>query len=474
MIIAGFLFFLLAFVIIGMLSFFSSRNSAEDYLIAGKSISPWLAGLSAVATNNSGFMFIGMIGLTYSTGLSSIWLMIGWIIGDFVGNLLAVRQIHHASSRKNIHSFGGLLAHWHGTHYVWLRRLSGLLTVVFLGAYAAAQLKAGDKATAVIFGWDPSTGIVIGAIMVLLYSFSGGIRASIWTDAAQSFVMLFGMLLLMFTGLHHVGGIDHATQALQQVDEPGFMNWFPDKSPLGILLFIIGWFFGGMAVLGQPHIVIRFMSLDRPENINRLRVYYYTWFIFFYSATIAVGLLARILLPDTQGFDQELALPYMAKLLLPDVLVGLMLAAMFAATMSTADSLVIACSGAITRDFLDRKHHSLHAAKIATTLVVITALVIALSDNKTVFKLVLLAWGLLAASFVPLVLLYASNRLPSQPLAIAMMLTGIGSYLLWRQLDLGGLIYEVAPGILSGLLVYLLARIIVPGHTSRRVRESTD
>ena len=471
MITAGFLFFLLLFVIIGMLSYFKSKNSAEDYLIAGKSIAPWLAGLSAVATNNSGFMFIGMVGLTYTTGLASIWVMIGWIFGDLLGNLLAVRQIRLASGQKSIHSFGGLLANWHGTDYTWLRRLSGLLTVIFLGAYAAAQLKAGDKATTVIFGWEQSSGIIIGAVIVLLYSYAGGLRASIWTDAAQSFVMLFGMLLLMFAGTQYIGGVEPVMAALGNVSHD-YMNWFPDKTTLGIVLFIVGWIFGGMAVLGQPHVVIRFMSLDKPEHINRLRVYYYSWFTLFYGATIIVGLLARIILPETQGFDQELALPTMAKLLLPDVLVGLILAAMFAATMSTADSLVIACSGAITRDFLPHQKHSLRAAKMATAFVVLTALVIAISDSKTVFNLVLLAWGLLASAFVPLILVYSRKQLPSEPLAIMMVLVGVAGYLFWYYLGLGGLIYEVVPGIMSGLLVYWGTLLFAP-HQIRQVAYST-
>lgn len=455
MITASFIFCLLIFVIIGTLSYFKSQKNAEDYLIAQKSISPWLAGLSAVATNNSGFMFIGMIGLTYATGLSSIWLMIGWIIGDFIGNLLAVKQIRIASAQNNVHSFGGLLAHWHGNNYILLRRLSGLLTVIFLGAYAAAQLKAGDKATMIIFGWQQSTGIIIGAVIVFIYSFAGGLRASIWTDAAQSFVMLFGMLLLMFAGLQYVGGVDSALTKLNNVNSD-YMNWVPNKTSIEIVLFILGWIFGGISVLGQPHIVIRFMSLDKLEHINRLRIYYYSWFTFFYVTTIIVGLLARIILPDVQGFDQELALPTMAKLLLPDILVGLILAAMFAATISTADSLVIACSGAITRDFLLTENHSLTAAKMATAFIIITAVIIAISDNKTIFNLVLLAWGLLAAAFVPLILVYSRKKSPSQPLAITMMLVGIAVYLFWYYMELGELVYEVLPAILSGLLVYFV------------------
>lgn len=458
MIIASFIGFLLMFAAIGMLSMVKSRHTTVDYLVAGRNISPWLAGLSAVATNNSGYMFIGMIGLTYSTGLSSIWLMLGWIAGDFIASLLMMRQIRITSGQQDIHSFGGLLAQWHHTDYNILRRLTGLLTIIFLGSYAAAQFSAGSKALYVLFGWDLTSGAVIGAVLVLLYSFAGGLRASIWTDAAQSLVMIFSMGLMMAVAASHIGGVDKIYSSLQAV-EPDYMSWFPDSSWIGIVLFILGWVFAGFGVAGQPHIVIRYMTLDRAENINRFRIYYYSWFTLFYSATIVVGLLARVLLPDAGEFDAELALPMLSQQLLPDVLVGLMLAGLFAATMSTADSLVLSCSAAITRDLLPEHKGGYMVTKFATAVVVLLALLIAISGNQSVFQLVLIAWGLLAAAFVPLLSVYALGGRPSEWLAIAMMVVGIAVFLLWREEGLSGLVYEIMPAMLAGLLLYAVAAL---------------
>ncbi|MDQ6979059.1 MAG: sodium/proline symporter, partial [Mariprofundaceae bacterium] len=297
MILSGFLFFLLLFLAIGLASLLRSQGSSEDYLVAGKSVPAWLAGLSAVATNNSGFMFIGMIGLTYSIGLSSIWLMIGWICGDLLVSLLTLRPIHKASRADNVHSYGGLLAHWHGEDNHLLRRFVGMLTIFFLTLYAAAQLKAGSKATSVLLEWDPSTGVIVGALIVLVYSAAGGIRASIWTDAAQSVVMLVGMALLIFGGLELAGGWSQAVLQMGESD-PHYLALFPDTDLIGILLFILGWVFGGIAVVGQPHIVIRFISLDSADHINRMRCWYYGWFTLFYGATIMVGMLSRIAFPE--------------------------------------------------------------------------------------------------------------------------------------------------------------------------------
>ncbi len=453
--IASFIFFLLMFAVIGGLSMMRRKTTTEDYLVAGRNMPPWLAGLSAVATNNSGYMFIGMIGLTYTTGLSSVWLMIGWILGDFAASLLIMKKVRIATEVHDVHSFGGLLAQWHHTDYNVLRRVAGILTILFLGAYAAAQFTAGSKALHVLFGWDLSTGAIIGAALVLLYSYSGGIRASIWTDAAQSFVMIASMLMLMYVAAAHIGTPARIWDELVGV-APGYMDWFPGTSWIGAVLFVAGWIFAGFGVAGQPHIVIRYMTLDDPDNINRFRAYYYSWFIAFYSATIVVGLLARLLLPATGSFDAELALPTISQHLLPGVLVGLMLAGLFAATMSTADSLILSCSASLTRDLLPEHKSGYKATKLATAGVVLVSLLLSLSGNKSVFALVLIAWGLLAAAFVPLMTVYALDKQPSEKVALTMMGGGVTAFLLWREMGLSHVAYEVMPAILVGLAIFFV------------------
>lgn len=455
MILASFSAFLLLFLAIGLSSAARSRRSAEDYLIAGKSVPPLLVGLSAIATNNSGFMFIGMVGYTYAEGLTSLWLMIGWIAGDFAASMIAVRQIQSVSRRREICSFGDLLSRWHGQDYRVLRLLAGVLTVLLLCVYAGAQFKAGSKATGALLGWAPDTGIWISAGIVLLYSFFGGIRASIWTDVAQSVVMVLGMGVLFYAGLQATGGMTNALATLDAV-APGYMSILPQRSGAGVWLFIAGWLFGGLSVIGQPHIVIRFMSLDSPTHVTRMRLYYYSWFLLFYGLTIAVGLFSRLVIPPTAGFDAEVALPVMAQTLLSPWFVGLVLAAMFAATMSTADSLVLACSSALSRDLFPGGGWTLPAVKGGTVLVLASALAIALSGSQTVFALVLDAWGLLASAFVPLVLVQAGGRKPSEVVAVLMVMAGVAVFVTWQWLGLEAVTYAAAPGIVTGLLVYIL------------------
>ncbi len=464
MILFSFCIFLLFFVIIGVLSLLQNKHTSTDYLIANHSIQPWMAALSAVATNNSGYMFIGMIGFTYMVGFSSIWLMVGWILGDFISSIFIHKKLRIQTERKKEISYASLLARWDSVDHRWVRLFGGIVTVIFLGAYSAAQLKAGSKALYVLLGWDYSAGAIIGAAIVLIYCFAGGIRASIWTDVAQSFVMIFAMSVLFIVSLMEIGGFSSFYHQLHQVS-PTYMNLFPPGMSFGFfwgpILFVAGWLFAGFGVIGQPHIMIRFMAINNPDNMTRTRVYYYAWFIAFYLLTFAVGLLARIIMPEAGVFDEELALPMLAKQLLPDAFVGLVLAGLFAATMSTADSQIISCTAAISQDFELNKKNSYWLTKLITVFVTSVALVIALFGHESVFRLVLIAWSALASTFAPLLIVYCMGARPSQLTALSMMVLGLSSALGWSVLGHGAIIYEIMPGMIAGFLPFIVGNIYI-------------
>ncbi|XOV85095.1 MAG: sodium/proline symporter [bacterium] len=460
MIATSFLCFLGLFVFIGVLSRRYAKPTRRSYLLAGQDVKPWLVGLSAVATNNSGYMFIGVIGYTYMTGLPAIWLMIGWILGDLIASSVVHRRLREASTSAAGNTFPAILASWHGQQFKAVRVIGGLITVVFLGTYAAAQLTAGSKALHVLFGWSESTGAIIGAAMVLAYCLAGGIRASIWTDAAQSIVMIAAMTLILVVGVASLGGPGTTWQQLNDVS-PTYMSLFPQGLALGDtygpLLFVVGWLFAGFSVVGQPHIMVRFMALDHARNINRARLYYYLWFVAFYFIANAVALISRLLIPDAGGFDPELALPTIAVNLLPPVMVGLVLAGIFAATMSTADSLILSCAGSVSEDIIELPH-KVWITKASTIAVCLFALWLALSSERSVFDLVVASWAVLAACFGPLLTIYALNQRPTQALALTMMFTGLISVYVWLQFDVLADYYEGMLAICLGFVVFLIGR----------------
>ncbi len=475
MVAISFIGFMLMFISIGLLSRIQRKGTASDYLLASQSIKPWLVALSAVATNNSGYMFVGMIGYTYVAGLSSMWLMIGWIFGDFVASLFIHKRIRAVSEQREVLSFSGTLSNWHGESNNRLRFISGLITIAFLGTYAAAQLKAGSKALYILFGWDYSIGAIVGVVIVLLYCFAGGIRASIWTNTAQSFVMFFAMGLLLITAVSSVGGWGSFVTQLEAIS-PTYLSVFPTDlqfGATGITLFIIGWIFAGFGVVGQPHIMLSFMTMDKASDISRVRLYYYSWYVSFSAMAIMSGLAARLLIPEMNSFDPELALPTLAYSLLPEILVGLVLAGMFASTMSTADSQILACTASATRDLTGGRTVSVRVTKFATIGVAMIALSIALLGNDSVFFLVVVAWSVLGASFAPLLTLYTIGKRTTENQAIIIVLTGFSMMLFWQISGLNYFIHEIAAGILAGFLAYPITNMFVNKESKPKVAESS-
>ena len=458
MIITSFVIFLAMFVAIGFASTLRSDRSSVDYLVASRSVSPWLVGLSAMATNNSGYMFIGAIGYTYASGLESLWVMFAWMAGDFLASFFIHAKMRAVSQQRSNLSFGSLVATWGGDDFRKVRLLAGIITVLFLGAYAAAQFNASSKALYVVFGWDYSIGAILGSVLVLLYCLTGGIRASIWTDAAQVVVMFLAMAMMLVVGVQEIGGVEAFFARLGNVS-PTYLNLFPATVGNGVLtiaLFILGYVAGGVGIIAQPHVMIRFMALDDPGHMRKARTYYYSAYFAFCVLTFSVGLSARLIFPDTSAFDPELALPMMTTALLPEILVGLVLAGIVAASMSTADSQILGCSAALTEDIAGQRGGSVWFRRFATAVVTMVALAISLFGIDSVFVLVLYAWSVLAAAFAPLIILYALGEKLTETKALLVMTSCTAIALGWRALGWGAIIYEVAPAMVFGILGYLM------------------
>lgn len=485
LLVVSFALCLFAFTAIGALAARKAQGSTGDYLLAGRSVSPWLTALSSVATNNSGFMFIGLIGFAYTSGVRAVWLQGSWILGDLLAWAFVHGRVRTLSGDLTALSVPAFLGTVRGSAGVGQAApgvgggperserativAAGLLTFLFLAGYAAAQLKAGSTTLEVLFGWHPAVGAVLGTAIVVVYCFSGGIRASIWTDAAQSVVMIFSMALLVGYAAVEVGGpLD--LKARLEAQDLTLTEVVPDLR-WGLVPYVLGFVAGGLAAIGQPHILIRTMALVSPRRIAEARRYYFAWFIPFSAFSLGVGLYARAIMPDLLeragprglGLSAEHALPALSLELLPLGLVGLMLAAIFAATMSTADSQILACSAAVTQDILPKYRGSTRVAKLATLCVAALALCLALGADQGVFDLVLMAWGVLGSTLGPLVILRCFGHVPPSWLALSMMATGMATVVFWKPLS--DAMYEALPGMLLPLLLYaVVLRVQRWGH----------
>lgn len=461
----SFLLFLGLMTLSGALSVIRKRKTPEDYLVASRRIPPWLAALSAVSTNNSGFMFIGMIAYTYRMGIEAVWMMVGWVVGDFIGWLYVHPRVREASGRLKVNTLPALIGTWGDTKRRGIIIAGGVITILFLGVYAAGQLKAGSTALHALFGWDMHVGALIGTAIVIIYSYAGGIRADIWTDAAQSMVMIVSMGLILVTGFLEIGGAG-ALMANLEAQAPQLVGLFPENPFFGVVPFILGFAFAGLGTVGQPHIVTRLMSIESLEAVKSARFFYFLWYIPFFLFSIGVGLYCRAIMPDlaslpiAQGLEEptELALPLMTMELLPQVFVGLALAGLFAAAVSTADSQIIVCSGAFTQDINPKWRKSYLASKLGTFGVTAMALGICLFAPEGVFGLVLIAWSAMGASLGS-VLVVRLFRLPlSTPTALFMMAAAVVTVVIWHVSGLDDDVFKILPGVIAAAAAYGISR----------------
>ena len=474
----SFAVFLLSFVGVGIWSASRKTETAEDYLVASRNVNPWLAALSAVSTNNSGFMFMGLIGTAFESGISASWLMIGWIGGDVLAWFFVHKPLREKSAKEGATSIPGFLAGASGNRAV--AAVAGLIVLVFLALYAGAQLHASGKALFAVSGLSANVGAAIGAVMVAIYCFSGDIRASIWTDVAQSFVMIAAMVLVYFIAVSQSGGHGAMWEQLAAIDNgdgAGLTDWTPEGFKFGIVGYILGWFGAGFGAVGQPHVMIRAMAVDSPESISKMRNIYTVWYIVFSIACIGVGLAARLLLTGPEyslagGYDPELSLlDLVAAVEISDVLIGLTLAGLFAATISTADSQILSCSAAVSQDIAPGSGRSYIFVKATTLGITAGALIFAILGEAIgdgVFGLVTLAWATLAAGLGPLMVVRAVGGRVTTSVAIPTMLAGIAANLVWRYgLGWHNDLYDVLPGMLTGFLVYIVMSYATLGGIRR-------
>ena len=456
-VILSFLIILTAIAIIGLSAGRLSKPNKSDYYLASKSLSPWVVGLSAMATNNSGYMFIGLIGFTYLVGLPSIWLMIGWILGDFLISKTLHKKINQQTKKHSSVTYASVIGAW-ANQGQFITKFIGLLSLVFLIVYASAQFVSGGKTLMVIFDWDLWLGISIGSIIVLMYTMVGGIRASIWTDVMQALIMVFSMTVLVVSCLVSLGGVGAAFDKWLLVDN--FLNFFPREIEHSLflkLMYPVSWIVAGLFVIGQPHIMVRFMALKDPSLIERARYHYYFWYLVFYLLAFCVGMLSKIYLDNQAGFDPELALPLMALELLSPFMVGVIIAGIFAATMSTADSLIINCSGNISQDLFKGKNFSSTQIKLVTVVVAITAAAIALVNNHSVFLIVVYAWTLLGISFAPLLIILSIGRTITVKTYLIGLLIGLVSFFIINHFGINRFVYAgFIPFCLNLFYVYML------------------
>ena len=454
--VASFLLFMCAFAGIGLASMWVKEDTTDDYLVAGRGMHPALAALSAVSTWNSGYMFIGFIGFTYTMGYSIIWIGLGSMIGQIVAWVWLYKFIQQSAKERDVRSLSSLVSNVTGSPEA---KLAAVLSVLFLAVYAAAQLTSGGKALYVMLGWSEVIGILIGFVLVVAYCYAGGIRASIWTDAAQSSVMIIGSSLLCYVAMQEVGGISGLHDGLES-QNANLTSMVPADLNFGVSLWIFAFFLGGLSVAGQPQVVTRVMTLATDQDRKTAMLWFFAWQTPFLLIMVIIGLASRVVFTGAD-FDPELGLPMLAMETLGPFWVGLILASIFAATMSTADSQVLACTAAFTDDVMPQISQDHKKTKIVTLVIAAFATAISIfglyvPGGDSVFALVVLAVYGLGSIFVPILIIRWAGYEPDTNHTMAMMLAALFTVILWSVSGFGDDIFPSVPGMGAAFITHFM------------------
>ena len=447
---------------IGLASMRVKKDTTDDYLVAGRGMSPSLAALSAVSTWNSGYMFIGFIGFTYTMGYPVAFLAFMSTLGQFVAWMWLYKFIQKEGRERGVRSLSSLVAEKAGAPEA---KLAGVLSVLFLSIYAAAQLTSGGKALFVMMGWPELVGILIGFVLVVAYCYAGGIRASIWTDAAQSCVMIVGSTILCWISIQEVGGFSGLKEGLNQQD-PALTNFLPPNLMFGLTLWTAAFFLGGLSVAGQPQVVSRVMTLGDDKDRKEAMIWFFVWQTPFIILMLIIGLASRVLFTES-GFDAELGLPMMAMETMPAIGIGMILASIFAATMSTADSQVLACTAAITDDIKPEWNQDHKTTKKVTIAVAAFATLISIGGlyvpgGDSVFQLVVFAVYGLGGVFVPLLIIRWAGYKPDTIHSVSMMGAAFSGVFIWTVLGLDGAdgVFPSVPGMGAAFVTHFVMNYV--------------
>jgi len=463
---AAYLIFMLA---VG--THFCKRNeSLSDYLIGGRQLNKWVTSMSAQASDMSGWLLLGLPGYAYLQGMEAFWIAFGLAGGTYLNwRFVALRLRRYTEIADDAITLPDYFANRFEDHNRHLRVLSALFILVFFLIYTASGFVAGAKLFESVFGLPYHSSLIIGVVVIISYTALGGFMAVSWTDFFQGIIMFFAIITVPMLGIHAAGGFTESANAWRNVS-PGFLDIFTNGAgdPLTItaIISLMAW---GIGYFGQPHILTRFMAVRSPDQLKPARRIAMTWVLVSLTCAVLVGLIGRIILPEMlSDADSEKVFMILVDQLTHPLIGGILLAAVLAAIMSTADSQLLVTSSALTEDLYrviirpQASNKELVWISRGTVIgVAVLACAIALKPNSSVLGLVSYAWAGFGATFGPLVLMSLYWKRMTRNGAIAGIIGGGITVLVWKHLS-GGLfdLYEIVPGfIVSVLLIILFSRL---------------
>lgn len=453
--------------LMGVGIFFYKRTSGvEDYLIGGRGMGSWVTALSAQASDMSGWLLMGLPGAIYLYGINQVWIALGLLIGTYLNWKFVAKSLRSQTEETNTMTISTFLEKKLGDTSGIIRNFSAIVTLVFFTIYSASGLVAAGKLFETMLGIDYKVAVVIGAFTIVFYTFMGGYLASCWTDFFQGALMFGAIILVPAVAYKSGGGMDGLSHALEVRGMA--MDLIASSGEKIGMMTVISSMAWGLGYFGQPHILVRFMSIKSVKELDKSRLIAMIWVVISLAGAIAVGLtgVSIFATTDMMGGDAERVFIYMIAKLFNPWVGGILMAAILSAIMSTIDSQLLVSSTTLTEDFYkyikkDAKDGELMwVGRICVVAISAIAVVLALNPGAHVLSLVSYAWAGFGAVFGPAVLVTLYIKGINWRSVFLGMLTGMFVMLTWKELGYGVYVYELLPGFAANALSVLAAERI--------------
>nr|WP_325185575.1 sodium/proline symporter [uncultured Oscillibacter sp.] len=465
-----------------------SKKSAEGFYLGGRGIGPLVTAMSAEASDMSSYLLMGIPGLAYLSGVADAsWTAIGLAAGTYLNFLLVAKRLRRYSVKLDAITIPSFISKRYGEKKPVIMCISALIILIFFVPYVASGLAAIGKLFNSLFGWNYMAAVIIGAVVIISYTSIGGFTAVATMDLIQSIIMTAALCVIVVFGVVQAGGMDAVLTHARSL--PGFLTFTEtynvstgSAEPYGFIRIIsmMAW---GLGYFGMPHILVRFMAIRDENELKLSRRIAATWVVISMGVAVFIGIVGHAVsaagrIPLLEGSATETVIVRLSDLLssygiLPAIVAGCILAGILAATMSTADSQLLAASSAFSENMMQdvfgvklTEKQTMLIARLTVVVIAVIALFLASDPDSNVFQIVSFAWAGFGATFGPAILCALFWKRSNRFGIMAGLVAGGAMIFIWKFLvkPLGGIwnIYELLPAFLVACVVIVVVSLATP------------